>query len=202
MGVISRPKKLGASRQLSAAEVEEAYRSLVSLVGGDVYTNGTPASQNGSLDFMNFSPDAGFRNESKAAPRSIWTIPFHVNEWNSGPSGGSFMSRIQLPFPSGMFSTFEATIIGWTLSFENISSATTSGSALIDKWNSIGESVQVGNTATLTNPAARTAIVNQSGLSVPVTEKDYLRFYFEMSTGSVTIKDIVCIVWLKSKHVR
>lgn len=194
------PTRLASQRLLDKSSVEVNYRQLVSAIGGDVYTNGTPVSTPGSLDYRNFKQDAGIANIQKQNQYAIWCIQMRLAK--AVPGGGAFNGYFGFP-PDvlGLESPYIGTVTSFNVIAGRIPVGTNTWATTLSKQDVNGGITTIGTTASGSNATPRTLLTNQTGLSVDMRQGE--NFYWGMTdpTGS-DFYDIVCTIWMKSKHVR
>jgi hypothetical protein len=201
------PYRLVSRRNLDKADVEANYAQLVQVIGGTYYSNGAPVGPaNGTLDYRNFSPEAGIPNSYKISPYSVWAISIGTingqilfstpQTWYSAPVQAYGQGMNPDSYPPSM------TVIGATL-FGSSVSTTSVGSATFQKGSPGVTPTQIGTTVTWNNPPAQTSLMsNQTGLSVPLFYGEMLSFTGSVSVATASLFNPTAIFWIKSLHVR
>lgn len=81
------PRVVTFGRALQTWAIEENFRKVVDLLGGDAYYNGFPyTASRGALTEANLASSLKMANAMKAAPYAVASIPLYVNDPGVGNS--------------------------------------------------------------------------------------------------------------------
>lgn len=193
--------RLQSRRSLLKADVEADYGELVRTIGGTYYTNGSPTTVSGVLDFRNFARNAGIPNSNKQSPLSVWAVQIPVGNVSITTNISRYVS---LPWENiGITPVFEAKVTAWSVCYTNINVGVASIEykllQITQNASSVLDDITQGAPAPTPSPVI--AIRNTLGSAVNIPARTVLGVQI-IPSAAITMTGVVVTVWLKSYHTR